>query len=159
MKQALVTIKQAVELRSLGFHDCVSHYVMKFGDHNYDKKFITESSLTDWNSSYYNECRGGLYLSMPTVDEAIDWIRRKFTIIIYNATEPVMRNKTIKFGFAVKRCNKIWGYNQRVYICRGKWSKNHYAAKRMAISAAISWIKAQQKLKAKHNGRIQKSRK
>lgn len=113
MKQALVTIKQAVELRSLGFDDWASHR--------------------------------DLYLSVPTVDEAIDWIRRKFNVVIYNSTEPVVRNKKIRYGYAVKYCNKHWGWNQRVYISRGEWSFDHYAAKRMAITKALKWIKKSKK--------------
>lgn len=82
-----------------------------------------------------------------TVDEAIDWIRRKFNVMIFDATEPYVDpiEKKIKYAYRVKFCNKTWGWNQRERIGQTKWSNDSYAAKRTAIWIAIRYINRKKK--------------
>lgn len=129
----LVTLKQACALRALGFNKPVSHYFWE------DAKITFKSNPCNWNNSPTNF----LCISVPTVDEAIDWIRYKFNIVIYNAHEPFVDPRTnsyIMYTFKAKLCNTKLGWNGRQYIGRGRQSKNIYAAKRDAISLVIRYL-------------------
>mgnify|MGYP006916054875 CR=1 FL=1 len=102
----VVTVKQALALKYLGFNEpCIGYH-------------------------------------LPTVDEAIDWLRRKFHVIVYDATEPFVDpiKKHILYAYRVKYCNVRWGWNQREQIGCSKRSKDSYAAKRTAIWIAIRYI-------------------
>ena len=75
-----------------------------------------------------------------SVDETIDFLRKKFHIIIYNKAAPFVdpvTNSFIYYGFKVKFCNVGRGWNFRENLGESKWSRNIYAAKRMAITIAI----------------------
>ena len=91
---------------------------------------------------------------VPTVDEAIDWLRRRHNIIIYNKIEPFVdpadqTHKTILFRFGVKRCDiNHLGWNGRLYIGETRFSKNIYSLKREAISIAIKYIMSHEKKKS-----------
>lgn len=91
---------------------------------------------------------------VPTVDEAIDWLRRKHNIIIYNKIEPFVdpadqTHKTILFRFGVKRCDiNHLGWNGRLYIGETRFNKNIYSLKREAISIAIKYIMSHEKKKS-----------
>lgn len=98
---------------------------------------------------------GSQYYFIPTVDEAIDWLRTKHNIIIYDAVEPVISTGTdkIHYRLKVKWCNKHIGYNGRVYIGSTRYAPNLYSLKREAITLAIRWLKnkKQQNKKNGHN--------
>lgn len=83
----------------------------------------------------------------PTVDEAIDWLRRKYNIVIYNAIEPFVdptaKKPRILYRYSVKKCNLRDGWNGRKYIGESKLVENIYSAKRQAIMLAIRYIKSQ----------------
>lgn len=93
-------------------------------------------------------------MSVPTVDEVIDWLRRKHNIIIYNKIEPFVdpadqTHKTILFRFGIKRCDiNHLGWNGRLYIGETRFSKNIYSLKREAISIAIKYIMSHEKKKS-----------
>ncbi len=118
MKKNCVTAKQAFELEKLGFKEKTRFLV--YCGKNLDNIKVAR---------------------LPTVDETIDWLRRKYHIIIYNHCEPFVdpANKKVYFNYRVKKCNKEW--NWRIYIGTTKLSSNPYAVKRMAIRMAINFLK------------------
>ena len=88
------------------------------------------------------------WVSVPTVDEAIDWLRRKYNIVIYNKIEPFVdptddTHKKILFKYGVKLCDTHHlGSNGRVDIGNTRLNTNVYSLKREAISIAIKYIKS-----------------
>lgn len=135
MKQNRVTVKQAKLLKMLGFDIPVTCSLYK--DENFTKEF---EGSTCWN---WNRFPGVKYTSIPTVDEAIDWIRRKYNIVIYDKFAPFVDtygNKFIWYGYRVKRCNLKQGWNFREYIGESHARKSIYSAKREAISIALKYI-------------------
>lgn len=133
-KCQLVTINQAIILKKLGYKESCVHYAWAMGD----KPLITEGVSANWNKP-----GSSAFMSVPTVDEAIDWLRRKFGIVIYNNSAPFVdphTNDFIHYGYAVKRCYVHSGYNFREKIGKVVSSKNIYAAKRMAIAIALRYI-------------------
>lgn len=80
---------------------------------------------------------------LATVDDVIDWLRRKYNIVIYNTIEPFVDpvSNKILYRMSVKQCNLRDGWNGRMYIGESKLTSNIYAAKRQAVSIAIRWIK------------------
>lgn len=137
VKDSLVTKTQAKILQTLDFHEAVCGY--------YDKvnNFCSyKSSPTDCNHPSLRM----RWISMPTVDEVIDWLRRKHNIIIYNKIEPFVdpadqTHKTILFRFGVKQCDtKHLGWNGRVNIGETRLSKNVYSLKREAVNIALKYI-------------------
>lgn len=144
MKKALVTIKQAQELKALGFRDEVSNTMsVKIGS-------IRQSAP-------YNHNRFGGWVSIPTVDEAIDWLRRKYDIMIYNTSAPFVDptdpKHRIVHNLSVKYCNRRDGWNGRVNIGYAGNSHNIYAIKRRAINIAISWLKQRKNVEKKLQAR------
>lgn len=139
MKANLVTLKQAQELKALGFRDEVPNYAaLGIPTH------ICRRMLYDYNA--LKSC-----ISIPTCDEAIDWLRRKYDVHIYTPiapfVDPTNDKHPILYRYAVKFCNKRDGWNGRVYIGETNLSKNVYSLKRQAIWLAIRWIKQNKKPK------------
>lgn len=128
MKKQRVTKRQAFILKKLGFNKHTTAY------YNYDSKEI-----------YYVCCpknlnRFGIKIaSAPTVDEAIDFLRQKYNVIIYNTSapyvDPIDPKRRISYNMSIKYCNRRDGWIG--YI---SGSYNIYAVKRCAISTAIKWI-------------------
>ena len=116
-----VTSKQAFELEELGFKE--------------ETRFLTYSCKKSLNSIKVAR--------LPTVDETIDWLRRKHHVVIYNYCAPFVDpgDKKIYFNYRVKKCNLNGGWNWRIHIGTTKLSSNPYAAKRMAIAMAIKFLK------------------
>lgn len=87
------------------------------------------------------------WILYPDVDDAIDWLRRNYNIVIYNAIEPFVdptaKKPRILYRYSVKKCNLRDGYNGRKYIGESKFVENIYSAKRQAIMLAIRYIKSQ----------------
>ena len=83
------------------------------------------------------------YLSCP-VDVAIDWLRKKYNIVIYNRVppfvDPTAKKPCILYRFSVKWCNLRDGWNGRENLGSSKLTKNIYAAKRQATSIALKWL-------------------
>ncbi|MER2007640.1 MAG: hypothetical protein ABS939_09325 [Psychrobacillus sp.] len=140
MKANLITLKQAQELKALGFHDEVSHYVIPT---------IPNIPIRERVPYDHNSLRS--WLSIPTCDEVIDWLRRKYDVCIYTSippfVDPTDDTHPILYRYAVKFCNKRDGWNGRVRVGETNLSKNVYAIKRQAIWLAIRWIKANKKPK------------
>ena len=87
----------------------------------------------------------------PGVDDVIDALRRKYNIVIYNTSEPFVGSisKKIEYGFSVKKCNPVFGWNARTYLGQTEWHTNIYQAKREAINIAINWILSQKSQESK----------
>jgi hypothetical protein len=134
----LVTIKQAAVLHEIGYKKPTIRYA-----YNFDGKFILQRDVAYVKVRKFIK----LVLPVPTVDEVIDWFRSKYQIIICNHVEPYVDpvSAKITYIYKVKRCNTKWGWNHREYISRDIKSTDINAVKRMAIWAAIRYIKNQQK--------------
>lgn len=139
VKQSLVTKTQALALKELEFSELTPYYLLE-GNTNtlyYDK--LENSNSAKW------------FTSVPTVDETIDWLRRKYNIVIYNKVEPFVdptdqTHKTILFRFGVKRCDTTnLGWNGRIDLGTTRLSTNVYSLKREAIGIALKYIKSQKK--------------
>jgi len=94
------------------------------------------------------------YIPVPTVDEAIDWLRKKYNVVIYDHVPPFVDPKDdkhrIMYAYDVKYCNRRDGWNGRVIISHAECcSYDIYAAKRMAITKAIRWIKKNKNVQRK----------
>ena len=135
MKQNLVTRRQALLLKRLGFKDPCSAYMSRTSKEDVFGFLVTEAPCINHNTRWF-------LLSIPTVDEVIDWLRRKHNIIVYNAAEPYVDpiHPHINFAFKVKTCDMQWGWNARKYLDRTKSSKNIYACKREAITIALKYL-------------------
>ena len=137
-KDSLVTKTQALTLRELGFKEPVSGYM-------WTAESKTWFSCPD-NNNHIRSC-----LSVPTTDEVIDWLRRKYNIVIYNKVEPFVdpiddTHKTILFKYGVKRCDiNHLGWNGRIDLGTTRLAKNVYSLKREAIGIALKYIKSQKK--------------
>lgn len=133
----LVTIKQAVYLRNLGFNE----YTMRYGFKFFENTIYKLQQTVALSKESQNDKRK-LLLSVPTVDQAIDWVRRKYGICIYDKSEPFVDpiKNHIVYAYAVKKCDKKRGWNYRTYIGNTNWSKDSYAMKRQALWLAIRFI-------------------
>ena len=135
MKKNLCSITIAKTLKALGFNGEVRYcYTPKTGH------------LTRWSSYTPPLC----FIPAPTVDEAIDWLRKKYNVVIYDHVPPFVDPKDDKhrivYTYDVKYCNRRDGWNGRVIISHAECcSYDIYAAKRMAIAKAIRWIKKNKK--------------
>lgn len=143
VKHSLITKMQAQTLKELGFKEPTSCYFWSA----FIKPIMTNVDDTDIvsgapdNSNNIKHC-----VSVPTVDEVIDWLRRKYNIVIYDKIEPFVdptddTHKTILFRFGVKQCDtKHLGWNGRVNIGETRLSKNVYSLKREAVNIALKYI-------------------
>lgn len=138
MRKDLVTIKQAEMLDKLGFNEPVAF----FYDCRYKRISYSSPSNHNWNVHL---------ISLPTVDEAIDWIRRKFNVQIYACIEPfvdpVEGPHDILHRYAVKWCNRNMGWNGRIYLGKSRLTKNIYSAKRECITLALRYVQKQERNK------------
>lgn len=135
MNSNLVTIKQALSLRELGFNEPTVRYAFRFSD-DCEYRIQQHAFLYNYNNKYPR------MLSIPTVDEVIDWLRRKFHVIIYDATQPFVCPTSMKilYAYRIKFCNTRHGWNSREYLGCSKWSTNSYGMKRQAIWIALRYI-------------------
>ncbi len=143
----LITVAQALALRDLGYdEETIGRYAFDQGD-----KFYLQEGCAIYKNSI---SKSGI--SVPTVDETIDWLRRKYSIVIYNSTAPYVDTSTrvITYAFTVKLCNQRWGWNQRTHVGTTKWSKDIYAMKRIAIWMAIRYIKKQKHAKERRKNKV-----
>ena len=96
------------------------------------------------------------YLSVPTVDEVIDWLRRKYNIVVYNKIEPFVdpiddTHKTILFKYGVKRCDiNHLGWNGRIDLGTTRLAKNVYSLKRETIKIAMTYSTSQKRYTLRH---------
>lgn len=124
IKKALVSPRIAKNLDSLGF--------------------TTNVAIRKPERSLGGKLKWILY---PDVDDAIDWLRRKYNIVIYNSIEPFVdpaaKKPRILYRYSVKKCNLRDGWNGRKYIGESKLVENIYSAKRQAIMIALRYIKSQ----------------
>ena len=132
MKANLVTTKQAQELKALGFREKVPMCMSVKTGNIYPSVAKNHNCMRSW-------------VSVPTVDEAIDWLRRKYDVHIYTPiapfVDPTNEEHPVLYRYAIKFCNKRDGWNGRVLIGETNLSKNVYSLKRQAIWLAIRWIK------------------
>lgn len=130
-----VTLNQAEKLKSLGFNDSVAgHY---YASSYYKGRIRPRGEQKNWN-------KWKALVSAPTVDEAIDWLRRKYNIHIYTCIEPFVDPKdpkgSVLYRYGVKWCDEKNGWNGRIVIGKTNMSKNPYSLKRQAITFALRWI-------------------
>lgn len=85
------------------------------------------------------------------VDAAIDYIRRRYNVHIYNSAPPFVApaTKKVVYAFSVKVCNNQLGWNGRKSLGCTKWYENVYQAKRAALKIALDWILSQKSQKSK----------
>ena len=128
-----VTYNQAKKLKAIGFKE-PTHDRFKVGSHPKVSKAVL---MTDWNRFIFS-------VSAPTVDETIDWLRRKYNIHIYTCIEPFVDPKDSKgsvlYRYGVKWYDEKNGWNGRIVIGKTNMSKNPYSLKRQAITFALRWI-------------------
>lgn len=127
-----VTRVQAEKLKTLGFNEPTNcHYE--------GRKIAKGINCTNWNGLFFI-----LRISAPTVDEAIDWLRRKYNIHIYTCIEPFVDPKdpkgSVLYRYGAKWCDRRNGWNGRLVIGKTNLSKNPYSLKRQAITFALRWI-------------------
>ena len=153
MKKERVTIHQAKLLKQLGFDEKCSAYAWHWEDDNVERIYeiptlYNANNLLNFRNQY----------SAPTVDQVIDWLRKKYNIIVYHTHIPFVCPKTRKivYTFTPKICNPEWGWNQRITLKRGIQSADIYAAKRSAITIALNWILSQKSEKSKNNKKLSK---
>ena len=135
MKQNRVSKTQALLLHKLGFKEHTNAYYWL-------NRLYEQSYYGNWSVPERQ------FISAPTVDEAIDYFRRKYEIIVFNAFPPFvspLKNNRIVYGYTVKKCHPRWGWNQRRSLGRTKESCNIYAAKRMAIAITLKYLKNENK--------------
>lgn len=148
----LVTATLALRLWNYGYRERCARFAYRIGD-----KYIISGwiSYENWRTvKRYMIVDGKKVPSeipVPTVDEAIDWLRKKYNIVICNKTDPYVCPKTgkIQFGYRIKKCYPKAGWNMRQYIGVSIWSANIYAAKRDAIRKALTWLKKDQNAKTR----------
>lgn len=139
IKNSLITKKQARALKELGFKEPTPCY------------FWTDENTGILNATPENSNSLKWCISVPTVDEVIDWLRRKYNIVIYNKVEPFVdptddTHKKILFKYGVKRCDiNHLGWNGRIDLGTTRLSTNVYSLKREAITIALKYIKSQKK--------------
>ena len=138
MKKDLVTRKQALLLKQLGYKELCNNYIIRTSkEEQFGNIIVTGAYACNRNSQWY-------LLSVPTVDEVIYWLCNKFNIIVYNSYAPFVDPATksfIWYGFAVKKCNLMkWGWNARLQLGRTHDYKSVYAAKRNAIDIALKYL-------------------
>ena len=125
MREQLISKTMAEELHGLGFREKTK---CEFRRHHMDIK-------------------------EPTVDEAIDFIRRKYNVIIYNAMEPFVdptaKKPAILFRYKIKWCNLRDGWNGRCYIGSTELTKYPNTGKKTALRIAIKWIKQYEQTKSR----------
>ena len=136
-----VTLKQAFELKVLGFDEPCIAYAYRFDAQG--KHYIKTDNRNCSVPPKRNDDKHIFILTVPTVDQAIDWIRRKYNIHIINRSEPYVNPTTnqVEYAYRIKQCNTKWGWNQRVYVGHTNWSTNSYAMKRTALWIALRYIK------------------
>lgn len=139
VKDCLITKKQALALKKLEFNEPTPCY------------FWTDIDTVIMSSTPDNSNRMRNYVSVPTVDEVIDWLRRKYNIVIYNKIEPFVdptddTHKTVLFKYGVKRCDcNHLGWNGRIDLGTTRLARNAYSLKREAINIALKYIKSQKR--------------
>ena len=138
MNQSLVTLKQAELLRSIGFKEPTGRYAWRPTIHVPFR--LQQQREADVVS--YTVCDSKYYMVVPTVDQACDFIRRKYHIMISNTSHPFVSpiNHRIEYAYTVKYCDEKLGWNFREILGFTNWSANYYAAKRNALNIAIRYI-------------------
>lgn len=129
----LVTVKQALALRKIGYKEPTIRYAYDFDD---TQNFILQKDikyLRAWK-------KAKLILPVPTVDEAIDWLRRKHYIDMYGGLCLYKYNcfKRILYEYIVTDFKR----NEYISTVRGA---EIYALKRKAIQSVIRYIKNRKK--------------
>lgn len=141
----LVTINQALILKDLGFKEYTTRYAWKHWNAKPNAYELQKHPVSIRNDNHRQ-----MIIAVPSVDEAIDWLRRKYNIVIANSVLPFVDPTTNKilYQFTVKRCNLQHGWNFREILGKTK-SYNIYAAKRMAITIALKYVKKSKNKRAK----------
>lgn len=156
----LVSIKQAEILKELGFREPMQRFAYKRANEKKFKLIPGQESVCTYNGPRY---RGIMkrYLLVPTVDQAVDWVRRNFDVVIYNSAEPFVKpfTRDIVYAYGVKYCNKRDGWNGRIIIDRGgEWCKDPNTAKRRALTKALNFIKKRKNAESRRKSENRRKR-
>lgn len=84
-------------------------------------------------------------IATPTevmVNTAIEWLRVKHNIVIYDYMAPFVCpvSKKIMFCYAVKKCSLRDGWNGRIFIGKSEYLDDPLECKYQAINLAIDFI-------------------
>lgn len=156
----LVSIKQAEILKELGFKELVQRCAHKEVNEEKFKLIPSQEALYAYNGHRYFGIMKQ-WLLVPTVDQAIDWIRCNFDVVIYNSAEPFIKpfTKDIIYAYGVKYCNRRDGWNGRIIIDRGgEWCKDPNTAKKRALTKALNFIKKEKDAKRRRKSENRRKR-
>lgn len=156
----LVSIKQAEILKELGFIEPTERFAHRVHDDEKFKLMPEKAGLYTYNGPRYRGLKK-YFVLIPNVDQAIDWIRRKFDVVIYNSAEPFVKplTKDIVYAYGVKYCNRRDGWNGRIIIDRGgEWCKDPNTAKRRALTKALNFIKKEKDAKRRRKSKNRQKR-
>ena len=134
-----VTKLQAKRLKQLGYNRDVTAYYLENKARLLNKMLFETHVSEDWNhnknGSQYRKETDPLYpfISAPTLDEVIEWLREKHNIIITIELIRLIKN-TNNYDYCLYFPNKPMDCGNR-----NRYSKIEHA-KREAISKAIKYI-------------------
>lgn len=77
------------------------------------------------------------------ISTAIEWLRVKHNIVVYDYVAPFVCPKTKKiiFCYAAKKCSIRDGWNGRVFIGKSEYLDDPLECKYQAINLALNFIK------------------
>ena len=133
-----VTKLQAKKLKQLEYNRDVTAYYLENKARLLNKMLFETHVSEDWNhnknGSQYRKETDPLYpfISAPTLDEVIEWLREKHNIII--TTEVIQLSKNTSYDYGLFILSKYTGCGNK-----DRYSKIEHA-KREAISKAIKYL-------------------
>ena len=139
-----VTKLQAKKLKQLGYNRDVTAYYLENKARLLNKMLFETHVSEDWNhnknGSQYRKETDPLYpfISAPTLDEVIEWLREKHNIIITIELMRLIINNNDNFMYTYDYCLY---FPNKPMDCgnKDKYSKIEHA-KREAISKAIKYL-------------------
>ena len=142
-----VTKLQAKRLKQLGYNRDVTAYYLENKARLLNKMLFETHVSEDWNhnknGSQYRKETDPLYpfISAPTLDEVIEWLREKHNIIITIELIQLITNINYDYWLCLPSCKESNRYVYKSIDCGNKdrYSKIEHA-KREAISKAIKYL-------------------
>lgn len=126
-KQQLVTRRQAIKLKQLGFHDKTCAYT-----HENAQDLNVRFSYPYDHNRWYAEMKERPFISVPTVYEALDWLNAK------KSNQVLTIIPAFTHGKWYISCRKLYVDGSGFAAYRiGKLYSNKYAAYREAINILI----------------------
>lgn len=118
-KQQLVTRRQAIKLKQLGFHDKTCAYTCE----NAQDSIIRLGMAWDYNKRVINAAtgkKGKPFISIPTVYEAFDWLVKRvkghyFEIAWLEEQKYIAKNKYVRYRKAINMLIEAYEKDQNQY--------------------------------------------